>query len=520
MNRQPIALILSLVFLPLSLWANTAPKAVIVSAVLREGTALMDITYRVSDPDDATVSAYPLAFVKGVRSFATVIRPVTFEEDTGSHFGPAMASNTHHHLVWNVGADWKHDPGQVRFEIQCRDSGGLLSFQWLTLPARGDQAALAISENAPRGPELLDALFWLHASGDAGLVLERGILRGSERSGAFRGIALASGTTPGGYAAAYVLQRMNLDAADESEVADADSARLGIESTGGWHAVRRPFRDVAVVSAWGYLPYIKVSGIREIASMAAGNRHCLFLLRDGSVRSFEHFGWGEGRANVPAGLGPVKAVAAGADFSLALKSDGTVVGWGGNDSGQTDIPADLVDVIAISAGRGDCARHALALQQEGTVVAWGENGAGQATVPAGLTNVIAIAAGDDFSLALKRDGTVVGWGNNDNGRATPPPGLTHVVAIAAGQYTSYAVRSDGTVVAWGGNRHGQTNVPAACTNVVAVAAGEHCLALRRDGSVVAWGFNNTGQTEVPRGIRASMVAAGKEFSIALSMNEP
>src|SRR5258708_1619242 len=45
-----------------------------------------------------------------------------------------------------------------------------------------------------------------------------------------------------------------------------------------------------------------------------------------------------------------KAIAAGGNHSLALKSDGTVVGWGYNDYGQSTVPANLTGVIAIAAG--------------------------------------------------------------------------------------------------------------------------------------------------------------------------
>lgn len=45
---------------------------------------------------------------------------------------------------------------------------------------------------------------------------------------------------------------------------------------------------------------------------------------------------------------------------------------------------------------------------EGTVVAWGDDSSGQTDVPKDLTRVIGVAAGDEFSLALKSDGTVVG----------------------------------------------------------------------------------------------------------------
>ncbi len=45
-----------------------------------------------------------------------------------------------------------------------------------------------------------------------------------------------------------------------------------------------------------------------------------------------------------------QAIAAGAYHSLALKSDGTMVAWGGNGYGQSTVPASLTGVIAIAAG--------------------------------------------------------------------------------------------------------------------------------------------------------------------------
>jgi alpha-tubulin suppressor-like RCC1 family protein len=43
-----------------------------------------------------------------------------------------------------------------------------------------------------------------------------------------------------------------------------------------------------------------------------------------------------------------------------------------------------------------------ALKGDGTVVAWGRNDLGQTNVPAGLNTVVAIAAGHAHSLALTR----------------------------------------------------------------------------------------------------------------------
>jgi len=49
----------------------------------------------------------------------------------------------------------------------------------------------------------------------------------------------------------------------------------------------------------------------------------------------------------------VTAIAGGGDFSVALKSDGTLVAWGSNSWGQLNVPAGLSGVTAISA----CSTH-------------------------------------------------------------------------------------------------------------------------------------------------------------------
>ena len=92
----------------------------------------------------------------------------------------------------------------------------------------------------------------------------------------------------------------------------------------------------------------------------------------------------------------------------------------------------------------------MALLINGTVVAWGDNAYGETNVPAGLSNVVAIAAGGDsllhnigvalpYSLALKSDGTVVTWGASDV--LTPVVGLSNVISIAGGAYHALAIRA-------------------------------------------------------------------------------
>src|SRR5262245_57546353 len=105
-----------------------------------------------------------------------------------------------------------------------------------------------------------------------------------------------------------------------------------------------------------------------------------------------------------------------------------------------------------------------------TVIAWGNNSSGQTNVPAAATNVIAVAGGQSHSMALRRDGSVIFWGAPliTNG----PPAATNVIAIGAGAAHSVALRADGVVLAWGlGAVEGQASVPASATNIIAIAAG-------------------------------------------------
>jgi alpha-tubulin suppressor-like RCC1 family protein len=182
----------------------------------------------------------------------------------------------------------------------------------------------------------------------------------------------------------------------------------------------------------------------------------------------------------------------GSLHNVVLRKDGSVVAWGFNSFGQTNVPSDLTNAIAIAAGD----EHTLALRADGTVAAWGagleDSGAygqyGQCLIPYGLEGVAAFAAGSWHSVALRSNGTVVIWGDYRFGQRPLPANLGSVTAIAAGDYHTLALKSDGTVVAWGFNGYGQTNVPSDLSGVIAIAAGSsHSLAIKRDGTVVAWG---------------------------------
>lgn len=284
----------------------------------------------------------------------------------------------------------------------------------------------------------------------------------------------------------------------------------------------------------------------------------------------------------------ISALAAGNATSFALCTDGTLAAWGSNYNGQLGInstTSSLVPVAVATQGTalqdktvtaiaaGDF--HALALCSDGKVVAWGQNFTGQlgnnsttsslvavAVATSGTAlqgkTVKAIAAGQfENSLALCTDGTIAAWGDNtfgQLGKGTTPVGSAGgsssapvkvtstgvlasktVVSLHAGSTFAQALCSDGTVVTWGDDTRGQlgdnrfttSGVPVLVTTagtalqgktVSSAAVGnDHNIALCSDGTLVAWGDNRYNQlgtggpsgVTVPVAVSATSTLAGK-----------
>jgi hypothetical protein len=212
--------------------------------------------------------------------------------------------------------------------------------------------------------------------------------------------------------------------------------------------------------------------------------------------------WGsdyDGSTVIPPDLTNAVQVQAGADTTLVVKSDGTILAWGHTNSFNiTNVPPAATNIGAISVTQS----RVLALRRDGSVIAWGDGSYGTTNIPAGVSNVMAVACGLTHNVVLFTNGTVFCWGNN--WLTLVPPGLSGVVSIAAGSQHSLALRADGTVVAWGGGE--ATNVPAGLSGVSRIAAGAYdSYALLTNGSLIAWG---TGATNVPAGLSNVIAMAG------------
>ncbi len=276
-------------------------------------------------------------------------------------------------------------------------------------------------------------------------------------------------------------------------------------------------RDTVSRAAVELAPVQQTAGL-DVTAIAAGARHSLAVLSNGTVYSWganDRGQLGHGKPGSDQNAGPVSApdgqpgelhnvvaVAADTDFSMALRSDGTVVTWGAGDAGQRGIgrkaaPAYPTTVLSMD-GTGPLAgvkqisadgRTELALLKDGRVLSWGANLYGMlgdgtrvsrslpnfVKSPDGkgqLSSVEQVAIGGQNGLALLSSGAVLSWGHNDLGqlgdgtntdRLVPGPvlgpgaegELTGITAISAAEKHAIVLRSDGTALAWGNNTAGQ-----------------------------------------------------------------
>lgn len=258
---------------------------------------------------------------------------------------------------------------------------------------------------------------------------------------------------------------------------------------------------------------VAIPGLPNVTAVAAGGYHSMALANYSSLYTWGNNLYGQLGTNSTADadqpqdinspvLSNVKRIAAGSLHSIALKTDGTVWAWGRNNYGQLGL-ADTVDrstpvlvtnlpgpVKLIAAGGA----FSVAVTTDDRVYVWGYNGFGQlgqnptpgAPAPAvpfrdtpqlvaipGFSGTIkAVAAGLDHILIMNNQGTIWAWGYNGYGQlGNGTTADINYTPILIGTFDS-TVQVDGL------------------SPILAI--GHHSLAFK-DKKLHAWGKNVYGQ---------------------------
>jgi alpha-tubulin suppressor-like RCC1 family protein len=247
-----------------------------------------------------------------------------------------------------------------------------------------------------------------------------------------------------------------------------------------------------------------------------------------------------------------KSITAGHQFTLAIRNDGTLWGWGRNIRGQLGLGYNSFNVLSpIQIGVDtnwlkvvSGFDFSIGLKKDSTLWAWGHNSVGQLGNGLGGNNLVQntptkigvdsnwmfIAAGSDYAVALKADSTLWTWGSNRSGELgrtgnNRVPQLVDstlkFIDVQCGSNHTLAIAKDSTLWGCGTNSNWELGLNSTSNQLafikidstkkwLSVSSGNiHSLGILKDSTLWAWGGNSTGQL----GDSATYVSSPHELQV-------
>ncbi|BBI30910.1 RCC1 domain-containing protein [Cohnella abietis] len=217
------------------------------------------------------------------------------------------------------------------------------------------------------------------------------------------------------------------------------------------------------------------------------------------------------------------SMTSGADHMLAVNAEGLIVGWGGNAFGQLGVSAaaplpsspSVITKVANAVAVSTSSDHVLSLSSDGSIYGWGKNESKQINgsnhteilspiLISKTQDVKKLAAGQGFSLYLNKKGELYGWGNLSRlgmEPSTKPERITLIPEaikdIDVQRYSVAVLGASGTVYQLGGtvyigsaaaeNKDNFVRTIAQIPDASSISMGSlRGYAVRKDGSVWYW----------------------------------
>jgi alpha-tubulin suppressor-like RCC1 family protein len=231
-------------------------------------------------------------------------------------------------------------------------------------------------------------------------------------------------------------------------------------------------------------------------------------------------------------------ISCGSSTTIAIKTDGTLWNWGRDGYGELGDNSVVNKSSPVTVAGGgttwqQCAGGAnftAAIKLDGTLWTWGRNNYGQlgnnsasdrsspGTVSGGGTTWKYVSICFGVSTAIKTDGTLWSWGSGQSGflgnnstiakssPVTTSGGGTNWKQVACGYTMVAAIKTDGTLWTWGSGMYGSlgnnstvnrsspgTTSGGGTTWKQSTSGNTWGSAIKTDGTLWTWGYNLDGR---------------------------
>ena len=248
------------------------------------------------------------------------------------------------------------------------------------------------------------------------------------------------------------------------------SPRIEVEKPGGI-----PLMPIEVAVWTNGVRQAVPGGLIGAQQVVAGDSHLSALTSDGRVVSWLTFSGPLLQSPKVLEMTDIKQIAAGYNFTVGIKRDGTVTGVKLDSLDPIQVPATMTNIQQIAAKNTKVAM----VRTDGTLLIWGDG-----EIPPGLKELAMASIGLNDVAVLKRDGSVVSWTYFGSTLVGLTNGLSHVRSVISFGTQSVILFDDGSTRTWPDGFSAEVRPYGGFNDVESIFVGNPSLAVRRNGQVV------------------------------------
>jgi hypothetical protein len=220
------------------------PQPLVTNVSQAPGSKIVDIDYRVTDADSATVTTALVAFNDGVQSWEKMVIPKTFTGSISGELGSGVSSGGNHRVSWNAAVDMAgKNFASLSFVALAKDDRPEVGVHYVSIPPDAvNSSTLKISHKPVQDDDLKELWIWLLGKGDSRVAISGNTVILTDAGKTYvtgaplplSGTAVANvvhnGTTTTTQGRAFACKLMNCRPVTADEKTRANAGRFNLES--------------------------------------------------------------------------------------------------------------------------------------------------------------------------------------------------------------------------------------------------------------------------------------------------